>query len=63
MIEADLNKGNALNIQGTPTFFLDGKQIQVGLQVSSFESLINAAIAAHGKVTNSASGKTAQTTK
>ncbi len=63
MIEADMSKGNALNIQGTPTFFLDGKQIQVSPQVSSFETLINAAIAAHGKVTKSTSGSTAQTAK
>ena len=63
MIEADVNQGNKLNIQGTPTFFLDGKQIQVAPQVSAFEKLINQAIAAHGKVTNTKSGSTTQTKK
>jgi protein-disulfide isomerase len=63
IIEADMNKGNKLNIQGTPTFFLDGKQISVAPQVSAFEKLINQAIAAHGKVTNTKSGATAQTKK
>lgn len=63
MIEADINKGNNLNIQGTPTFYLDGKQIQVAPQVSAFEKLINAAIANHGSVNSTSSGTTAQTKK
>ena len=63
MIEADITKGNNVNIQGTPTFYLDGKQIQAGTQVNAFEKLINAAIAAHGNVTNSSSGSTTQTKK
>ncbi|MGH7234376.1 MAG: DsbA family protein [Candidatus Saccharimonadales bacterium] len=63
MIEADINKGNNLNIQGTPTFYLNGKQIQVAAQVSAFEKLINAAVANNGKVSNTTSGSTAQTTK
>ena len=44
-INADLAVGNKLNIQGTPTFFLDGKQIQVTASVDSFETQIKAAIA------------------
>lgn len=63
MIVADINAGNNLNIAGTPTFYLDGKQIQVAPQVSAFEKLINAAIAAHGNVSNTGSGNTAQTKK
>ncbi len=66
LIEADMNVGNNLNIQGTPTFYLDGKQIQVAPSVSSFESLINKAIAAKtsGKALSStSSGTTAQTKK
>ena len=46
MIIADENKGNALNINGTPTFFLDGKEVQLADSVSAFEKVINAAIAA-----------------
>ncbi len=63
MIEADIALGNNLNIQGTPTFYLDGKQIQVSPQVSAFEKLINAAIASHGSVSNTSSGNTTQTKK
>ena len=63
MIEADITKGNNVNIQGTPTFYLDGKQIQAGTQVNAFEKLINAAIAAHGNVKNTSSGSTTQTKK
>ena len=63
MIEADIALGNKINIQGTPTFYLDGKQIQVSPQVSAFEKLINAAIASHGSVSNTSSGNTTQTKK
>lgn len=67
-INADMAAGNKLNIDGTPTFFLDGKQINVGESAAQFQSLINAAIAKQtGKAsatTNSTSaGKTAQTAK
>ena len=63
MIQADMTAGNNLNIQGTPTFYLDGKQINVAPQVSAFEKLINQAIANKGKVTKTSSGATAQTKK
>ncbi len=63
MIEADINLGNNANIQGTPTFFLDGKQIQVAAKVSDFEQLINAAVANNGKVSSTSSGSTTQTKK
>lgn len=48
-INADMNEGNSLNIQGTPTFFLDGKEIQVNDTVGAFQTLINAAIAKNAK--------------
>jgi predicted DsbA family dithiol-disulfide isomerase len=37
--------GNKLSINGTPTFYLDGKQVQVGQSVQAFEQIINAEIA------------------
>ena len=45
LINADMAEGTKLKIQGTPTFFLDGKQIQVGQSAAAFEKLINAEIA------------------
>lgn len=46
LINADTAEGNKLNVQGTPTFFLDGKLIQVDFtSVSAFEKVINAEIA------------------
>ncbi|HEY5152994.1 MAG TPA: thioredoxin domain-containing protein [Candidatus Saccharimonadales bacterium] len=44
LINADTAEGTKLNVQGTPSFFLDGKQINVGNNVSAFEKLINAEI-------------------
>lgn len=44
-INADKAAGDKLNIQGTPTFFLNGKEIQVKADVNDFESQIKAAIA------------------
>jgi protein-disulfide isomerase len=43
-INADMAKGNALGITGTPTFFLDGKQIQVSQSLKEFEKVLNAEI-------------------
>ena len=45
VINADMNKGNSLGIDATPTFYLDGKQIQPINTTSAFDTLINAAIA------------------
>ncbi len=44
-INADMAAGNKLNVQGTPTFFLDGKEIKVNADPGSFESQIKAEIA------------------
>lgn len=44
-INADTAAGTKLKIQGTPTFFLNGKEIQVTASASSFEKQIKDAIA------------------
>lgn len=49
LINADLAAGRKLNIQGTPTFFLNGKQINVSADVNSFASQIQDAIAQKAK--------------
>jgi protein-disulfide isomerase len=59
LINADMAEGTKLNIQGTPTFYLDGKEIQVGNNVAAFETLIKAEIA---KKTSSSSSATTTTT-
>ena len=43
-INVDKNDGMALNVEGTPTFFLDGEKIQPGT-LEEFRSLIETAIA------------------
>ena len=69
LINADMAEGNKLNITGTPTFFLDGKQVQVGESQSAFETLINAEIAkktgspSSSTTPNTSSGTTQQTKK
>jgi protein-disulfide isomerase len=45
LVNADMAEGNKLKIQGTPTFFLDGKQVSIGISVADFEKAINAEIA------------------
>jgi protein-disulfide isomerase len=71
-INADMAKGNKLGIDATPTFYLDGKQIQVDDSVTAFEKVINAAITAKGDTVPSttaaagastSAGTTSQTTK
>lgn len=51
-VQADLNYANKLGLQGTPTFFLDGKQLDnsqlatsSGPSLAKFQKLIDAAIA------------------
>ena len=54
LINADLAQGNKLNIQGTPTFFLDGKQLtQPANAVNAFEQIIKAEIAKKAPATAS----------
>ncbi len=45
LVNADLNEGYKLNIQGTPTFFIDGKQVQIANSLPAFEKVINAEVA------------------
>jgi protein-disulfide isomerase len=45
LITADENVANSLGLNATPTFILDGKQVQVANSVQAFDTLINAAIA------------------
>ena len=45
LINADMAAGNKLGVNATPTFYLDGKKIDVSASVSSFETQIKAAIA------------------
>jgi protein-disulfide isomerase len=49
VINADLAAGNKLGVDATPTFYLDGKQINVTASASSFESQIKDAIAQKAK--------------
>lgn len=50
LINADVTAFNKTGAQeATPTFFLDGKQIQPGLSVADFQKYIDAAIAAKTK--------------
>jgi protein-disulfide isomerase len=71
-INADMAKGNKLNVDATPTFYLDGKQVQVDDSLTAFEQVINAAIKAKGDAVpataasagaSSSTGTTAQTVK
>jgi protein-disulfide isomerase len=49
LINADTAAGTKLNIQGTPTFFLGGKQIKVTQDPASFAKVIDAALAQKGQ--------------
>lgn len=64
LVTADMNAGNKLGIDATPTFYLDGKEIQVANSTSAFDTLINAAIKQKtkgGSAVPSSSGTTQQT--
>ena len=41
-INADMAEGGKLGITGTPTFFLDGKQVQIPNDLASFKKVIDA---------------------
>jgi protein-disulfide isomerase len=60
-IVADENAGNKLGIDGTPTFYLDGKQISPQPTVAAFESLIKAEIAKKTAATAATSTSTSST--
>lgn len=64
-INADMAAGNKLGIQGTPTFFVDGKQTQIGNSVADFQKILDAAIkskTAGTTDTTTSSGATSQST-
>ena len=64
IINADMAEGNKLGIDATPTFLINGKQINVGENIADFQKLINAAIASQaGKASSSttSAGTTNQT--
>lgn len=45
LINADMAEGTRLGVTGTPSFFLDGKKVEINADVASFEKVIKAAIA------------------
>lgn len=64
LITADQAAGNNLNVNATPSFYLDGKLIQVNNSVQSFSTLIDKAIAQKsGKATTSSSASQTQKTQ
>ncbi len=58
LINADYAEGTKLQVGGTPTFFLNGKKIDIGNSTASFEKVIKEAVA---KKTPTGSGTTSQT--
>jgi protein-disulfide isomerase len=45
LINADMKAGTDLQISGTPSFFLDGKQVQIANTVEAFSKVIDAELA------------------
>jgi protein-disulfide isomerase len=45
LINADMAEGNRLGISGTPSFYLDGKHVEIGASLPAFEKVIKAEIA------------------
>lgn len=52
LINADMAAGNKLGITGTPTFYLDGKKMEVQPELASFTKQIDAAIANKSQTPN-----------
>lgn len=48
-INADMAAGTKLNVQGTPTFYIDGKQVTIKATPTDFEKAFSDAIAAKKK--------------
>jgi protein-disulfide isomerase len=45
LVNADMAEASKLKLTGTPTFFLDGKKVEIGQSVAAFEQVIKAEIA------------------
>lgn len=45
LVNADFAEGTRLGVTGTPTFYLDGKQVKIGQSLAEFQKVIKAAIA------------------
>lgn len=52
-INADMDEGNRLKITGTPTFFINGKKVEIQPNVDSFRKAVNDAIAQQSASTKS----------
>lgn len=61
LVRADMDAGNKLNIQGTPTFFLDGKQVQITNTVEAFKKVLDAEIANKQPASNTSSSSSTST--
>lgn len=63
-VNADMAKGNKLGIDGTPTFYVDGKKVTIANSEADFKKVLDAAITkkttGQGSVTSS--GQTQQST-
>ena len=44
IINADMTKGNKLGVEGTPSFFVDGKKVEIGNTEADFKKVLDAAI-------------------
>lgn len=60
-INADMAAGNKLGITGTPTFFLNGKQVQIANDVAAFQKVIDAELAKHPAKSSATSSNTTTT--
>jgi protein-disulfide isomerase len=56
-INADMKSGTELGVSGTPSFFLNGKQIQVANSVEAFKKVIDAELAKQKSATSSDKSK------
>ncbi len=59
-INSDLTKGNKLGVEGTPTFFIDGKKVTISNTVADFQKVIDAEI--KKKTTGEGAGATSSGT-
>ncbi|MDB5184928.1 MAG: Na+/H+ antiporter, NhaA family protein nonfunctional [Candidatus Saccharibacteria bacterium] len=58
LINADLAAGDKLGITGTPTFFVNGKQVDIGNSTDSFKQVIDAELTKQGVSTTTTTSAT-----